>query len=213
MKTVVVTGGCVRLGAAISARMSASGWRVITTSHRPDAGADVVADLSSPSGAAHLYSKVIAMLDGNPPDALVNNAALYRADASSIDAVNRIAPEKLTILMASREYGRGAVVNVLDTCVFRQRAEGDYEKSKAAMFRYTRSSALEFAGTLRVNAVAPGAVLPPVGISEKARETLFDRPSAADVAEAVRFLIEASSTTGCVIPVDAGEALLEDPGT
>ena len=45
MRSVLVTGGTVRIGAAISERLARDGWRVVTSSHRHDAGADVVADL------------------------------------------------------------------------------------------------------------------------------------------------------------------------
>ena len=56
MKSVLVTGGTVRLGKAIADRLCAEGWRVITSSHRADAGADIVADLAEPMGAAKLYA-------------------------------------------------------------------------------------------------------------------------------------------------------------
>ena len=65
MKTVLVTGGTIRLGRAIAERLRADGWRVITSSHRADAGADIVADLSEPMGAAKLYAAALQMLGGN----------------------------------------------------------------------------------------------------------------------------------------------------
>ena len=115
MKSVLVTGGTVRLGKAIADRLRADGWRVITSSHRADAGADIVADLSEPMGAAKLYAAALKLLGGNPPDALVNNAALFTGDDATIAAVNLEAPKKLTMLMAGRETGLGVVVNILDT--------------------------------------------------------------------------------------------------
>ena len=115
MKTVLITGGTVRLGKAIAERLRAEGWRVITSSHRADAGADIVADLAESMGAAKLYAATLQMLGGNPPDALVNNAALFTGDAAAIKAVNLEAPKKLTMLMAGRETGVGAIVNILDT--------------------------------------------------------------------------------------------------
>ena len=115
MKSVLVTGGTVRLGRAIAARLRAEGWRVITSSHRADAGADIVADLSEPMGAAKLYAAVLQILGGTPPDALVNNAALFTGDDAAIATVNLEAPKKLTMLMAGREVGVGVVVNVLDS--------------------------------------------------------------------------------------------------
>ena len=66
-----------------------------------------------------------------------------------------------------------------------------------------------FAQTLRVNAVAPGPVLAPTGVRERAHETLLGRPRPEDVARAVEFLLDAESTTGAVIPVDGGQHLLE----
>ena len=86
MKSVLITGGTVRLGRAIAARLRAEGWRVITSSHRPDAGADIVADLAEPRSAAKLYAATLQMLGGMPPDALVNNAALFTGDAAAIAA-------------------------------------------------------------------------------------------------------------------------------
>ena len=216
MKSVLVTGGTVRLGAAIAARLKAEGWRVLTSSHRADAGADLVADLSAPGGAVKLYSAALQILGGNPPDALVNNAALFTGDAASIASVNLESPKKLTTLMAGREAGVGAVVNVLDAgavdCTRLQSTAADcYRESKCALLDFTRFAAATFAATLRVNAVAPGPVLAPTDVHVKAGETLLDRrPTPGDVATAVSYLLGAESTTGAIIPVDAGQHLISD---
>ena len=83
----------MRLGVAIAERLRTEGWRVITSSHRADAGADIVADLAEPMGAAKLYAATLKLLNGNPPDALVNNAALFTGDAAAITAINLEAPK------------------------------------------------------------------------------------------------------------------------
>ena len=222
MKSVLITGGTVRLGRAITERLRAEGWRVITSSHRADAGADIVADLSEPMGAAKLYAAALQILGGMPPDALVNNAALFTGDDAAIAAVNLEAPKKLTTLMAGRETGVGAVVNILDSEVAGLRGcevaglrgcevarLGTYLASKRALLDFTRSAAATFAATLRVNGVAPGPVMAPTDVHEKAGEMLLDRrPTADDVAAAVSYLLGAEATTGAVIPVDAGQNLL-----
>lgn len=225
MKSVLVTGGTVRLGAAIAERLRAEGWRVITSSHRADAGADLVADLSAPDGAVKLYAAALRMLDGNPPDALVNNAALFTGDAA---AVNLESPKKLTMLMAGREAGVGVVVNILDSVILGSLGSIEslgsvgtestlndpkrpYLASKRSLLDFTRSAAATFAATLRVNAVAPGPVLAPTDVHVKAGATLLDRrPTADDVAAAVSYLLAAESVTGTVIPVDAGQHLISD---
>ena len=210
MKTALVTGGTTRLGLAIAGRLRTDGWRVLTSSHRADAGADIVADLSQPSGAAGLYAAALRILGGNPPDALVNNAALLCGDDVAVEAVNLTAPVKLTMLMAGRETGIGAVVNVLDADprAAPHLRSPRYAETKEALEAYTIKAAATFAATLRVNAVAPGSVLPPVGIHEKAGETLVRRPKPGDVADAVAFLVGAGATTGVVLPVDGGSRLL-----
>ena len=215
MKTAIVTGGTTRLGSVIADRLRAGGWRVLTSSHRADAGADIIADLSEPMGAAKLYAEALRLLGGVPPDALVNNAGLFVGDDAAVEAVNIESPKKLTMLMAGREAGRGAVVNILDAIVLSQSSRPSlssprYAATKRALHEFTAKSAAMFADTLRVNAVAPGPVFAPEGVHEKAAETLLGRPSAEAVADAVAFLLSAESTTGCTIPVDGGQHLLED---
>ena len=229
MKSVLITGGTVRLGAAIAERLRAEGWRVITSSHRADAGADIVADLAEPMGPAKLYAATLQILGGMPPDALVNNAALFTGDAAAIGTVNLEAPKKLTMLMAGRETSVGAVVNILDSAVLGplesiglgtttlndpnptlNDPKRHYLASKRALLDFTRSAAATFAATLRVNGVAPGPVLAPTDVHVKAGETLLDRrPTADDVAAAVSYLLGAESVTGTVIPVDAGQHLVK----
>ena len=206
---VVVTGGTVRLGKSIADRLAADGWKVLRSSHRPDAGADIVADLAEPLGPAKLYSAALALNGGLPPDALVNNAALFDGDGATLTAVNAVAPEKLTMLMAGRETGRGAVVNILDSRVTGGGAAvGDYARTKARLRDYTRRSAAMFAETLTVNAVAPGPVLASATVHERAGECPLGRPGPEAVAAAVAFLLEADFTTGLIIPVDGGQSIL-----
>ena len=214
MKSALVTGGTARIGRAIADRLRADGWRVLTSSHRADAGADIVADLSEPMGAAGLFAAALRLLGGVPPDALVNNAGLFVGDDAAVEAVNLESPRKLTMLMAGRETGRGAVVNVLDAVVLSRSSRPSqsspcYVATKRALHEFTAKAAAMFADTLRVNAVAPGPVLAPEGVHEKAAATLLGRPTADAVADAVAFLLSAESTTGCTVPVDGGQHLLE----
>ena len=223
MKTVLVTGGTIRLGRAIAERLRADGWRVITSSHRADAEADIVANLAEPMGAAKLYAAALQMLGGTPPDALVNNAALFTGDEVAIRAVGFEAPKKLTMMMAGREEGVGAVVNILDSKILGNSRDDSighrsigasehpsmYGQAKLDLLEWTRKAAMQFAATLRVNGVAPGPVLAPTAVHEKAGETLLDRrPTPADVAAAVAYLLGAESVTGTIIPVDAGQHLM-----
>jgi len=206
MRTVLVTGGVRRLGKAIADGLAESGWRVIRSSSRPDAASDIVCDLSRPGAADELFAKAVE-LAGGKLDAVVNNAALYLgADAESVAVVDFEAPRRLTELMAA--HGGGAVVNIIDEAILRRGEQAAhiagtaYAESKRRLLDYTVQSARMFASAgLRVGAVAPGPVLPPEGMHEKACATPLGRPTPQAVADAVLFLLEAAFTTGLVIPV------------
>ena len=211
MKTALVTGGTCRLGRIIAETLRARGWRVLTSSHRDDAPADLHADLADPTGAARLYAELLRLNGGRPPEALVNNAGLFAGEAETLRTVNFVSPQKLTMLMAGREAGLGAVVNVLDARVLAEAASGGaYAQSKRELLEFTRKAAAMFSATLRVNAVAPGPVLlgpATAAVHEPAGETPLGRPTPEAAAEAVAFLLEAPYTTGAVIPVDGGQWL------
>lgn len=212
MNSVLVTGGTTRLGRTIADALRADGWRVLTSSHRPDAGADLVADLSEPGAADRLFAAAVVALDGAPPDALVNNAALFVGPDAVIRTVNLEAPKRLTELMAGRHGGSGAVVNVLDAKALTAslgptQAPAGYLSAKRELLAETHAAAARYVGVLRVNAVAPGSVLAPTQVHEPAGAAPFGRPTPGQVAAAVRFLLSAAATTGCVIPVDGGQHL------
>ena len=206
--TVLVTGGTVRIGKAIADAVRRAGWRVLVSSHRGDAGADIVADLSGPLAPARLYASALAMA----PDlcAIVNNAAIFDGAPAVLEAVNLTAPRKLTTLLAGREGMVCSVVNILDSRTLGDAEDSDtpYVRTKRSLLAETRKSARLFAQSLRVNAVAPGPVLPPEGIHVAGGEMLLDaRPTPEDVGEAVAYLLGAESVTGAVIPVDSGQHL------
>ena len=206
-KSVVVTGGTVRLGKVIADFLASAGWRVVRSSHRLDAEADIVSDLSAADGADKLFNEASKFL-GGVPDALVNNASLFSLESDDFSQINFRSPRRLVELMALRQGSVGAVVNILDTRILGREALTPYEKDKAALRDFTLEAARKYAGTLRVNAVAPGPVMLPQSVSDKAGLTPFGRPEPRDVAHAVSFLLSAKSTTGAIIPVDGGQAVL-----
>jgi 3-oxoacyl-[acyl-carrier protein] reductase/pteridine reductase len=125
------------------------------------------------------------------------NGSIYLADA--------VAP-------MMQERGEGAMVNIVDLSAWKPFAGYiAHGVGKAGLLALTRQLALELAPAVSVNAVAPGPVLPPpdygpAQIDRVAGRTLKGRwGTAQDVADAVRFLIEADYITGEVLVVDGGE--------
>ena len=111
-----------------------------------------------------------------------------------------------------RQRGEGAIVNIVDLSAWEPWPHfAAHSVGKAALLALTRQLALEFAPEVRVNAVAPGPVLPPPNysaekIARTAARTLLERwGTPEDVAGAVLFLIQADYITGDTITVDGGE--------
>ena len=213
--TVLVTGGARRLGKAIADALRARGWNVIAASRTSPDPAFAV-DLAEPDGPVRLFAAACAAA----PDlcAIVNNAAVFSHDAelppdeaARLRAVNVDAPRALTELLAV--HGGGSVVNILDCRVIgRNTCDTPYLREKRELLETTRADALRLAGRVRVNAVAPGPVLPPEACHERAGATPLGRhPTPQEVADAVVYLLSAESTTGAVIPVDGGQSLLAEP--
>jgi pteridine reductase len=236
-RTAVVTGGAVRLGRAIAIALAEDGYDVVVHYNRSDGAARETAariealgvratvkgaDLSDPEGPAALIRHVTEQ--AGRLDLLVNSASTYargRVDAAGVDvwdramAVNARAPFLLVREAAPllKEAG-GAVVNIVDLSAMQAwRERGIHAVSKAALLHLTRVQARTMAPDVRVNAIAPGNVLPPEEDDEADTEAYRRRTPLArigspeDVERAVRYLAEAPHVTGTVLVVDGGRII------
>ena len=225
-RVALVTGAGVRVGNAIARHLARAGWRVAGhyRTHPPRGfAAALEADLAHPDGPAELAARFRERF--SRLDLLVNSAAGFDAtpldevDAAVFDSqmdLNARAPLLLVRALAPLlRRSRGSVVNVADIGggLVPWRGYTAYAASKAALVRLTECLALELAPAVRVNAVAPGAVLFPERYPARRRRELtaripLRRPGTPDdVAQAVRFLAEAPFVTGAVLPVDGGRHL------
>ena len=111
---------------------------------------------------------------------------------------------------------RGAIINIVDIHGLRPlRDHMVYSAAKAGLIMLTRALARELAPEVRVNAVAPGAVLwPEAGMDERRKERILEqtplhRPgSPEDIARAVLFFAADSPfVTGQILAVDGGRSV------
>jgi pteridine reductase len=239
-RVALVTGAGQRLGRAIAEGLGKLGADVAVHFHTSVRGADEVvariqadgnravavkADLADPSAATAMIQAAEKAL--GPVTILINSAGIVqKADfldtspalLEALWAVNVRAPFLLSQAAAERmmSLGQGDIVNVLDVAGVSHtwRHHSAYAMTRAALASVTRSTALELAPTIRVNAVAPGVVLPPDDLAAELREVLaahipvgrFGSPS--DVVETVNFLVAGPRfITGQVLTVDGGRSL------
>lgn len=233
----LVTGGGVRVGRAIALGLAESGYDLVVSYNSSSKGADelalasrqhgrrvltVQADLSRESGALVLAAAV--KKECGKLDLLVNSASSFHSgdlldvaadEWDAVMALNLRAPfllvrETAPLLVAAR----GSIVNIVDLSALRPwTSHPHHSVSKAGLLHLTRVMAKRLAPEVRVNAIAPGDVLPPEHWTEEqvaaVRRSVplnqVGRPE--DVVAAVRFLARADYVTGEVIAVDGGLGL------
>lgn len=240
MKVAVVTGAGRRIGAAIARDLHVHGWHIVIhcnrstaeagslaadlNAERADSARVISADLGEASALTDFTSECIAAW--GQVDLLVNNASRFtatpldRVSAETFDALmatNTRAPLLLSTLLADAMKG-GSIINIIDIHGERPLpGYSIYSMSKAAQAMMTRALAVELAPDIRVNGVAPGAILWPEDSSEMSesekRQLLADIPlgrlgSESDIAAAVRFLaVDAPFITGQILSADGGQSV------
>ncbi len=234
----LVTGGGVRLGRAICEGLAEHGFHVALHFNRSaDEALETVAaveqrgrravavqgDLRDASACSELVAKVLREFAEGGLDLVVNSAASFTptrlGETSSavwdeIFALNARAPFLIAQAAAPRMRDGGSIVNIADLAgVQAWPSYHAHGASKAAAIHLTRSLARALGPRIRVNAIAPGAVLLPEGFSQSAADRLVaETPLArlgapSDVVAAVRYLVDAEFVTGTLIVVDGGRSV------
>jgi NAD(P)-dependent dehydrogenase (short-subunit alcohol dehydrogenase family) len=242
--TALVTGAGQRIGAACAVALAQAGVRVAVHYHRSHAAAQSLcttirqqggeaepfcADLTDDQQAAPLLEQVNSQL--GQVRILVNNASLFHpgrlrdtplADWHALLAIHLTAPFLLMRAFAAGLAAdqAGVVINMIDQRVTRPRpGHLAYTIAKSGLWTLTRIAAMELAPAIRVNAIAPGPILPAMGegLTEGEAAAQFARISAATplgragspqhIVDTLLFLVQHPFITGEMICVDGGEHL------
>jgi NAD(P)-dependent dehydrogenase (short-subunit alcohol dehydrogenase family) len=232
----LVTGGAIRLGAAIVRRLAADGWSIAIHARRESAAqalameltaeghkvAAVSGDLAEPDVAEGIFAQVSDRL--GRCTFLVNSAAAFAYDdigtvsAESMDALyhaNLRAPVLLAHQFVKQLEGRGLIVNLLDQKVFNLNPDFlSYTIMKSALQSTTQLLAMALAPKVRVVGVAPGLTLRSGEQTEEGFKLAHSRAplgfgsTPEDIAETVSFISRVPSMTGTTIVVDGGQSLV-----
>ncbi len=240
----IVTGGAHRLGRAFALTLAYEGYAVLVHYHRSSQQAtktiteiksfgvpafSMQADLTQAEHVKALFALVDSLLSRAETQlshlaVLVNSAAVMpRGDPQTLSLeawdtsldLNVRAP----FLCAQQAFARmtrgGLIVNVSDVGAEKAWSRfPSYTVSKAALESLTKVLARSFAPAVRVNAIAPGLVLPSDNVSGEEWEKLVHRmplkrtATTEEIAAALEFLLKNEYVTGQTIGVDGGYSLL-----
>lgn len=235
-KTALITGGAHRVGKAISLALARAGANIVINYNTSSAAADataaeiealgvealaIQADISDHRQVEKMVAAAVSRFGS--VDILVNSASLWRETPFPTDNFDDWHQVTATLINGSffcanfvaplmLKKGQGVIINIIDLAAFEPWPNFmAHSVGKAALLALSRQLALELAPAVRVNAVAPGPVLPPpdyddAKIDRTAQKTLLNRWGAPeDVAEAVLYFIKADYVTGEVLAIDGGE--------
>ena len=239
--TILITGAARRVGAAIARTLHASGANVVLhyrssraeaerlaatlNATRANSALAVAANLGDISAISAFVAQTVqhfGRLDG-----LVNNASsFFKTPIGNIDEVawqqlidSNLKGPLFLAQAAAPHLARqgGTIVNITDIHSERPlKGYAVYSSAKAGLVGLTRALAIDLAPQVRVNAVAPGAIVWPEDDSFSAAEraAIISRTplqrvgSEDDIARTVKFLIfDAPFITGQVINVDGGRSI------
>ena len=239
-KTVFITGAAKRIGKEIALSFKELGWNIIIhyNSSKEDA-LNLAKEINNANkntaitvqGNLDVKEDVNAIikevLDAFPSiDLLINNASTFYP--TPIDDISEEHWEKLVgsnlkgplfLIQGLRQKlkeSKGSIINITDTNLSKGVANYSiYSAAKAGLESITKGLARELAPEIKVNAIAPGAMLEPPDVTwteEQKSKVIESIPlkrmgSEKDIAEAVNFLAHSQYITGQIIKVDGGRSL------
>lgn len=236
-KFVLITGGAKRIGATTAKYLHEKGFNIILHYNNSETEAKTVKDelnnirknscsiikanFNSDTSTDELVAKVNEIT--NTLDVLVNNASSFYPTpldkASLIEwrdltDTNTTTPLFLTqALLHHLKKAKGCVINISDSLVKNGIKDYSlYTAAKSALEGITKSLAKELAPEVRVNGIAPGAILWPddKDLSDQEKESILKKVAIGrignpeDIASSIFFLTQSKYITGQIINVDGG---------
>ena len=234
----LVTGAGHRLGRAIACRLANLGYHTVIHYHTARQEAEetqkqingqggkatiIQSDLTQPEQIDTLFEKIRSI--EQPLEVLVNSSATMlrgRLNDFSLEQWDLImnlnlravwlCSQKAAKLMQARG---GVIINISDSGAGRMWANyGAYSISKAGVEVLTRLLAKTLAPNIRVNAVAPGLILPPDDFADDVWEELVQRlplkrsGNPEDIGNAIEFILNNDYFTGQILTMDGGYQLI-----
>jgi NAD(P)-dependent dehydrogenase (short-subunit alcohol dehydrogenase family) len=233
----LVTGAAHRLGRAFALSLARQGYAILLHYHDSQGPAEATArEIKGMNVPVHLFradltnladlESIFSFIDSLPNNlkVLVNSAAVMaRKDFRSLSAndwdatldLNLRAPFLLSQRASERMTAGGSIINITDVGTRKLWTNYPaYVVSKSALETLTRLMAKAYAPRIRVNAIAPGLVLPSDNVTPEEWKKLVGRlplehpAMPEEVTSALEYLLSNESVTGQTITVDGGYSLV-----
>ena len=239
-KTILITGAAKRIGKEMARAFFDRGWDIVIhfnnsiedaqslanqmNAQRSNSALIIQANLDHAKDIEKLAD--LALSKNDRIDALINNASTFyptpvgtfsEASWEALMGSNLKAP--LFLIQAFCEdlkKNNGFIINVTDINVDKALINHSiYLAAKSGLQTLTRALAKELAPDIRVNAIAPGAILEPPNVewtSEQKNKIINSVPMARmgtekDIVDAAIYLSEAEYVTGQILNIDGGKSL------
>ncbi len=237
MKTALITGASKRIGKSIVEYLADKGWNIIIHYNSSERSAKqllqalslkfpeqtfgiIKANLSVETETAELIPKTIT--EFGKFQLLINNASIFDSGYLKETTLNLFENQINTNLKAPfvlmRDFANycknGNIINFVDTRITSNKSNfAAYSLSKKALWELTKMAALEFAPLIRVNAIAPGATLPPTNKDENylnklAQNTTIKKQGGVNtILKRINNILKNNNLTGQLLFADGGENL------
>lgn len=232
MSTAIITGGAIRIGQAMACHLASQGYNIALhyNSSEPQEALDKIrasnvkcktykCDMRDLGLVEKIISKVAD--DFSDVELLINSASIFvqeNIEKTSFDTltdtmkINLMAP-----FLLMREYkkqiNKGLIINILDERIIKNIPTfGAYSVSKSALAHLTQLAAVEWGDVVRVNAIAPGLILPPQGESDEYLKRnaknipVKNHGNLEDINKALDYLLMSPFVNGETLFVDGGES-------
>ncbi|VAX40399.1 FolM Alternative dihydrofolate reductase 1 [hydrothermal vent metagenome] len=238
-KTAIVTGGAVRIGQAIAIALADAGINIVLHYGHSETAAQetaavinnlgghitiVQADLQKPVAAAKSIMEH-ALNHFGAVDILINNAAIFEKgnlrttseeEWDRYFAINLKAPVFLSQAFAEalKKEQVAHIINIVDWRATKPDVDYlAYSLTKSGLVTMTQTLAKELAPYVQVNAIAPGAILPPPGNEDAYSQRISQQiplqrcGNRDEITDGVLYLLRSNFVTGEVLYITGGEQL------
>ena len=237
-KVALITGGALRLGRKITQHLASRGWDVALHYGTSKREAETVVeelqrsypnqrfcafkcDFNDMVRTQSLIKSVIEQFEGL--DLLINSASIFESGSLTETSAELLVRQTIVNYMApfilmrdfANQASNGQIINISDTQIANNKFEHlPYSLSKKSLWELTKMAALELAPRFRVNAIAPGAALPPAGkdlkyLADLGESTPLKIPSGIlPILKSIDYIIDNQDLTGQLLFCDGGAHLL-----